>query len=95
MTLSARSARSVFRRAYSRSIARFAYHRNHWSSKKRCKVIRKTKEGYVVLSEKGKRLGGPYKGKTAAVRRLKQVEYWKHMKSKERRNPSLLQSSPS
>jgi hypothetical protein len=43
-------------------------------------MIRKTKEGYRVLSEKGKNLGGPYKSKTEAEKRLRQVEYFKHNK---------------
>jgi hypothetical protein len=33
---------------------------------------------YKVLSEKGKNLGGPYKSKQAAEKRLKQVEYFQH-----------------
>jgi hypothetical protein len=41
-------------------------------------MIRKTKEEYRVLSEKGKNLGGPYKSKAEAAKRLKQVEYFKH-----------------
>jgi hypothetical protein len=42
-------------------------------------MIRKTKEGYKVLSEKtGKNLGGPYKTKAEATKRLGQVEYFKH-----------------
>jgi hypothetical protein len=43
-------------------------------------MIRKTKEGYKVLSEKGKNLGGPYKSKAEAEKRLRQVEYFKHNK---------------
>ena len=43
-------------------------------------MIKKTARGYKVLSEKGKNLGGPYKSKTAAAKRLKQVEYFKHAK---------------
>lgn len=43
-------------------------------------VIRKRKKGYYVLSEKGKNLGGPYKTKTAAKKRLRQVEYFKNKK---------------
>ena len=44
-------------------------------------MIRKTKEGYKVLSEKtGKNLGGPYKTKAEAQKRLRQVEYFKHNK---------------
>ena len=43
-------------------------------------MIRKTKEGYRVLSEKGKNLGGPYKSKAEAKKRLRQVEFFKHRK---------------
>jgi hypothetical protein len=43
-------------------------------------VIKKVKEGYKVLSEKGKNLGGPYKTREEAARRLRQVEYFKHNK---------------
>lgn len=42
-------------------------------------MIKKDKKGYSVKSEKtGKNLGGPYKSKSQAVKRLKQVEYFKH-----------------
>ncbi len=46
----------------------------------RCMTRRIEKQGdsYVVLSEKGKRLGGPYKSKGQAKHRLQQVEYFKH-----------------
>ena len=43
-------------------------------------MIRKTKEGYKVLSEKGKNLGGPYKSRAEAQKRLRQVEFFKHRK---------------
>lgn len=44
-------------------------------------MIQKIKEGYKVLSEKtGKNLGGPYKTKAEAIKRLGQVEYFKHAK---------------
>jgi len=43
-------------------------------------MIKKTKEGYKVTSEKGKNLGGPYKTKKEAINRLKEVEYFKHKK---------------
>jgi hypothetical protein len=43
-------------------------------------MIRKTSGGYKVLSEKGKNLGGPYKTRAEAERRLRQVEYFKHNK---------------
>jgi hypothetical protein len=36
------------------------------------------KDGWHVLSEKGKNLGGPYSSRSAAVHRLQQVEYFKH-----------------
>lgn len=43
-------------------------------------IVKKT-GGYFVLSEKTKRnLGGPYKTKKEAVKRLRQVEYFKHLK---------------
>ena len=46
--------------------------------------IVKTAKGYKVVSEskgkdgKRKNLGGPYKTRAAAVKRLGQVEYFKH-----------------
>jgi hypothetical protein len=43
-------------------------------------MIRKVSGGYQVLSEKGKNLGGPYKSKKEAEKRLQQVEYFKHNK---------------
>jgi hypothetical protein len=44
-------------------------------------MIVKKKDGYYVLSEKTKRnLGGPYKTKEEAKKRLQQVEYFKHLK---------------
>ncbi len=43
-------------------------------------MIRKVKGGWKVLSEKGKNLGGPYKTRAEAERRLKQVEFHKHKK---------------
>jgi hypothetical protein len=43
-------------------------------------MIRKVKAGYKVVSEKGKNLGGPYKSKAAAQKRLRQVEFFKHRK---------------
>ena len=41
-------------------------------------MIKKVSGGYRVLSEKGKNLGGPYKTKKEAEKRLKQVEFFKH-----------------
>ena len=43
-------------------------------------MIKKVAGGYKVLSEKGKNLGGPYKTKAEAEKRLRQVEYFKHKK---------------
>lgn len=43
-------------------------------------MIRKENGGYVVRSETGRRLGGPYKTKAQAEKRLEQVEYFKHKK---------------
>jgi hypothetical protein len=42
-------------------------------------MIKKVKGGYTVVSEKKhKNLGGPYKTKAEAEKRLRQVEYFKH-----------------
>ena len=43
-------------------------------------MIRKRKDGYHVLSESGKHLGGPYKTRKEADKRLAQVEFFKHHK---------------
>ena len=44
-------------------------------------MIRKVKQGYQVVSENGKKnLGGPYKTKAEAQKRLRQVEFFKHQK---------------
>jgi hypothetical protein len=43
-------------------------------------MVKKVKGGYQVVSEKGKNLGGPYKSKEEAQKRLRQVEYFKHNK---------------
>lgn len=43
-------------------------------------MIRKTAKGYTVVSKTGKRLGGPYRSRSSAVRRLRQVEAFKHKK---------------
>jgi hypothetical protein len=48
---------------------------------RRKKLIKKVKGGYKVVSEKsGKNLGGPYKTKEEAKRRLQQVEFFKRKK---------------
>lgn len=44
-------------------------------------MIRKVQGGYKVLSRKGKNLGGPYKTRAAAEKRLRQVEFFKRHKS--------------
>lgn len=44
-------------------------------------MIKKLKDGYRVLSSKGKNLGGPYKTLEDAKKRLREVEYFKHHKS--------------
>jgi len=44
-------------------------------------MIKKVADGYKVLSEKGKNLGGPYKSKREAEKRLKQVEFFKRKKA--------------
>lgn len=43
-------------------------------------IIKETKEGYVIYSEKGKRLSKAYKSKKEAEERLKEIEMFKHMK---------------
>lgn len=42
-------------------------------------MIRKTKKGYVLYSKDGsKNLGGPYRSRAQAVKRERQVQYFKH-----------------
>jgi len=44
-------------------------------------MIKRVKSGYKVVSEKsGKNLGGPYKTKEEAKKRLQQVEVFKRRK---------------
>lgn len=43
-------------------------------------MVRKVKGGYVVYSSNGKRLSRVYKSKAEAVKRLRQIEAFKHMK---------------
>ena len=40
-------------------------------------MIRKVKGGWKVVSSKGKNLGGQFKSRAAAVKRLRTVEYYK------------------
>jgi hypothetical protein len=42
-------------------------------------MIVKRSGGYHVVSEKGKNLGGPYKSRKKAKKRLAQIEAFKHM----------------
>jgi hypothetical protein len=52
------------------------------SSKRRKTMIKRVKGGYKVLSETTKKnLGGPYKTKAEAEKRLRQVEFFKHNKA--------------
>jgi hypothetical protein len=41
-------------------------------------MITKTAKGYVVRSKNGKNLGGPYRTRQEAKKRLRQVEFFKH-----------------
>lgn len=41
-------------------------------------MIRKTKQGYQVVSESGKPLSKPNLTRAEAEKRLRQVEYFKH-----------------
>jgi hypothetical protein len=43
-------------------------------------MIKKVSGGYRVLSSKGKNLGGPYKTRAEALKRLRQVEFFKRQK---------------
>jgi len=43
-------------------------------------MIRKTEGGYKVVSHKGKSLGGPYKTRAQAEKRLRQGEFFKRNK---------------
>jgi hypothetical protein len=56
------------------------FYRRDCAGHRRSFMIKKVSGGYKVVSEKGKNLGGPYKTKQAAEKRLKQVEYFKHNK---------------
>ena len=45
-------------------------------------VIKKTAAGYLVLSHDGKKkLGGPYQTRAEALKRLRQVEFFKRKRS--------------
>ena len=40
-------------------------------------MIVKRKSGFHVVSEKGKNLGGPFKTRDQAMKRLRQIEFFK------------------
>ncbi len=43
-------------------------------------MIKKVAGGYMVVSSKGKNLGGPYRTRKEAENRLRQVEFFKRKK---------------
>ena len=43
-------------------------------------MIKKTPQGYVIYSEKGKKISRPYKTKGEAAKRLGQIEHFKKEK---------------
>lgn len=45
-------------------------------------MIRSVRGGFKVVSASGKNLGGPYKTRAEAERRLAQVERMKHMRKR-------------
>ena len=45
-------------------------------------MIKKVAGGYKIVSSKGKNLGGPYRTRKEAEKRLRQVEFFKHKKKK-------------
>lgn len=51
-------------------------------------MIKKIKGKYVVLSEKTGRKFGTYNTKKEAVKRLRQIEFFKHLKG----NPKLMKT---
>jgi len=53
-------------------------------------MIRRTPDGFKVVSEEGKNLGGPYPSRKQAEERLRQVEYFKHRDSQKPRRKGML-----
>lgn len=45
-------------------------------------MIQRIPQGYIVVDQAGKKIGGPYKTREAAVKRLGQIEYFKKKKAK-------------
>ncbi len=43
-------------------------------------MIRKIDSQYVILSKTGKKVLGKFKTKKAALKRLRQIEFFKHLK---------------
>jgi hypothetical protein len=56
-------------------------------------MIRKV-NGFKVLSEKGKNLGGPYPSRKRAEKRLGQIEMFKHIKGKKSKGNPGSQAEP-
>ena len=52
-------------------------------------IIKETKQGYVIYSEKGKRLSKAFKTRKEAEARLKEIEMFKHMKKDALIKPEL------
>lgn len=52
-------------------------------------MIKKTPKGYKVISESGKNLGGPYKSREQAEKRLREVEFFKHRGSVPKKKKGL------
>lgn len=48
-------------------------------------MIIKKKDGYHVVSEKGRNLGGPYESYESAKKRLAEVEIFKAMAAKKKK----------
>ncbi|NIN66117.1 MAG: hypothetical protein GTO63_15765 [Anaerolineae bacterium] len=53
-------------------------------------MIRKVGEGFVIYSEKGKKLSKKYATRKAAERRLRQIEYFKHKGSAEQQKKAFI-----
>jgi hypothetical protein len=49
-------------------------------------MIKKQRNGYRVLSSKGKNLGGPYRTLGEAKQRLRQVEFFKRRRAAAKRS---------
>ena len=56
-------------------------------------MIKKSKGKYVVLSEKTGRVFGRYKTKKEAEKRLRQIEFFKHLKASPKLRSSLRKKS--